>query len=283
MKGVIVAAGYGTRFLPVTKVVPKELLPVLARPAIDLVVQELVDAGVDDLLIIVSRRKGAIEDWFDRDPELEAVFASEGATAKLATITPLPGLKVTTIRQQTMGGTGHALLLAQDFAGDQPVVVAYPDDLFGPPNPTSALIAHHKRTGRSVLAAADLVDQDVSAYGVLATTCSGDDLLLERIVEKPAPGTEPSKLVSYGRYLYTPAFFRQLRTLYGKHQEGEYFHVPALLALAAAGEVGVQVVSSPRYDTGTPLQWLRTNLAFALQDPDMAGPVREMMHELLGS
>ncbi|MCO4747280.1 MAG: UTP--glucose-1-phosphate uridylyltransferase [Proteobacteria bacterium] len=281
MKGVIVAAGYGTRFLPVTKVVPKELLPVLARPALDLVVQELAEAGVDDLLIIVSRRKGAIEDWFDRDPELEAVFKREGATAKLEKVTPRAGLKVTTIRQRTMGGTGHALMLARDFAGDQPVIVAYPDDLFGAPNPTAALIAHHRRTGRSVLAAADLVGQDVSAYGVLAPKGEGPDLLLERIVEKPAPGTEPSKLVSYGRYLYTPAFFERLESLYAQHDGGEYFHVPALLALAEAGEVGIEVVECPRYDTGTPLQWLETNLAFALQDPAMAEPVRAIMRRLL--
>lgn len=282
MKAVILAAGYGTRFLPVTKVVPKELLPILARPALDLVVDELVAAGVTDLLLITSRRKQAIEDWFDHESELEAVFAREGARDKLARIAPRDGLRVSAVRQRTMQGTGHALLLAREFAGGDPVIVAYPDDLFGPPNPTAALLAHHARTGRSVLAAADLGEADVSAYGVLAARTAGDDLVLDAIVEKPAPGDEPSKLVSYGRYLYTPDFFEALDAGYRAHGGGEYYHVPALLSLAAAGRVGVEVVASPRFDTGTPLQWLETNLAFALADEELAPEVKAMMRRLLG-
>ncbi|TNE86596.1 MAG: UTP--glucose-1-phosphate uridylyltransferase [Deltaproteobacteria bacterium] len=282
MKAVILAAGYGTRFLPVTKVVPKELLPIMERPALDLVVDELVEAGVDDLLIITSRRKKAVEDWFDHEAELEAVFTREGADAKLAKIRPRDNLKVTFIRQRTMQGTGHALLHAKDFAGNEPVVVAYPDDLFGPPNPTAALIAHYERTGRSVLAAADFGEADVSAYGVLAPKGAGADLLLERIVEKPPPGEEPSKLVSYGRYLYTPDFFEALERHYATHTGKEYYHVPALLELAAGDKVGIEVLDSHRYDTGTPLQWLETTLAFALRDPETGDEVRAMMQRMLG-
>src|SRR5690606_34217179 len=121
IKGVIVAAGYGTRFLPVTRVVPKELLPIIDRPAIDFVVEELAAAGIEDVLIISSRRKKALEDWFDRDPELEAVLAPD----KLARIRP-PRVRATFVRQQRMAGTGDALLLARAFAGVHPVVVAYP-------------------------------------------------------------------------------------------------------------------------------------------------------------
>ena len=152
IKRVIVAAGYGTRFLPVTRVVPKELLPVVDRPAIDLVVEELVDAGITDILLITSRRKRAIEDWFDHDMELEGVFRAEGAFAKLRRAQP-PRVRVTTVRQQEMRGTGHALLLARDFAGDDPVVVCFPDDLFGSPNLTAQLVARHQVTGGCVLAA----------------------------------------------------------------------------------------------------------------------------------
>ena len=281
MKAGILAAGYGTRFLPVTRVVPKELLPILSRPALALVVDELKAAGVTDLLVIGSRRKRGIEDWFDVDPELQAVFSSEGREDKLALTQPPAGLRVTTVRQTRMGGTGHALLLAREFAGRDPVLVAYPDDLFGPPNPCAALIAHHQRTGRSVLAAADLGEADVSAYGVLDVSSSAGEQMLNRIVEKPAPGSEPSKLVSYGRYLYTPDFFDALAEGYQRHQAGEYFHVPALLELAARGRVGVEVIDSPRFDTGTPLAWLEANLALGLRDPEQGPAIRDMMKRLL--
>lgn len=273
MKGVIIAAGYGTRFLPVTKVVPKELLPIVDRPAIDLVVQELAEAGVDELLIVSSRRKKALEDWFDRDPELEAVFEREGAAEKLARIAP-PKVKATFVRQQRMAGTGDALLLAREFAGNDPVVVAYPDDLFGAPNCTAQLVDTFLKTGRSVLSATDLKGEDVSRYGVLAVQDVEGELLLKGIVEKPPRGQEPSTLVSWGRYLYTPELFAQLEDGKRFHKGGEYYHVNAVNVLASRGRVAVRVVDAPRLDTGTPLGYVQAVIDLALGRADI-GPELE--------
>ena len=279
VKGVIVAAGYGTRFLPVTRVVAKELLPVVDRPAIDLVVQEMVDAGIEEILLISSRRKRAVEDWFDRDPELDAVFAAEGATAKLAKAQP-PNVEVTVVRQTEMRGTGHAILLARTFAGNDPVVVAFPDDLFGAPNVTAQLIARHERTGQCVLAARDLSGEDVSRYGVLDV--QGTDALdLKGIVEKPAPGTEPSHLVSLGRYLYTPAIFPLLADGWSRFEGREFYPMDAIQALAEEGQVGVEVVTAPHHDTGEPLGYVKTVVAMALERPELGPALERWLRERL--
>ncbi|MCB9670234.1 MAG: UTP--glucose-1-phosphate uridylyltransferase [Alphaproteobacteria bacterium] len=276
MKGVIVAAGYGSRFLPVTRVVPKELLPIVDRPALDWIVQEMVDAGVRDILVISSRRKRAIEDWFDRDPELEAALAHK--PAMLERIAP-PDVRVQVVRQQEMRGTGHALLLARTFAGEDPVVVAFPDDLFTGGNCTAELVALHERTGCSVLAAAE-IDGDVSRYGVLETVERADGALgVRRIVEKPAPGEEPSRLVSYGRYLYTPAIFAELARGLEAHGEGEFFPADAIGALGERGEVVAAVVRSVRRDTGQPLDYLQTVVDLALEHPEVGAPFAAWLRE----
>lgn len=274
MKGVLVAAGYGTRFLPVTRCVPKEMLPIVDRPALSLVVDELVDAGVDRLLVITSRRKRAIEDWFDRDPELEQALA--GDERKRALIEP-PDVHVEFVRQPTMGGTGDALLLAREFAGDDPVLVAYPDDLFGPGNVSAELVETWRTTRTSVLLAQALAG-DVSRYGVLDV--DGDRV--RRIVEKPAAGTEPSRLVSWGRYLFAPDFFEALAAGRRGHSGGEYFHIGAINALAARGRVSVRTTSVPRHDTGTPLGYVQAVVEAALERPDLGPPLRAWLRRTLG-
>jgi len=280
VKGVIVAAGYGTRFLPVTRVVPKELLPVIDRPAIDLVVQEFVEAGIRDILLISSRRKGAIEDWFDHDPELEAVFTREGATAKLAKAQP-PDVSLTVVRQKEMRGTGHALLCARDFAGDDPIVVSFPDDLFGAPNVSAQLIARHEATGGAVLAARDLSGRDVSRYGVMDVAGPPDALMLRGIVEKPPKGAEPSHLVSLGRYLYTPELFPLLAEGWATFEGKEFYPMDALASLAAAGRVAVEVVGAPHYDTGEPLGYLKTVIEHGLARDDIGPGLRSWLRERL--
>lgn len=283
-KAVILAAGYGSRFLPVTRTVPKEMLPVGTRPALDLVVEELVDAGITDLLVITSRRKKILEDWFDRSPELEQAFAD--APHKLAHLEQ-PRLRVQFVRQKAMQGTGHALLLARTFAGDEPIVVCYPDDLFAGANASAQLIAAHERTGASVLAVKDMGQADVSRYGVVATTDRADGALgVSGFVEKPAPGTEPSKLVSLGRFVYTPELFAHLEAGLQHHEGGEYYHVPALEALAQSGQLVAEVLRGRHDDTGEPGGYWRTLVEHALADPehgaDFAAWLRERMSRSVG-
>jgi UTP--glucose-1-phosphate uridylyltransferase len=276
VKGVIVAAGYGSRFLPVTRVVPKELLPIVDRPAIDYVVQEFADAGIEDVLVITSRRKKSLDDWFDRDPELDGKFPPE----RLA----ICRVRAAFVRQTEMKGTGHALLLARAFTGNDPFVVAYPDDLFadGQQNCTAQLIAQYEKTGCTVLACGDLTGQDVSRYGVVDAVADGDVLRVRGMIEKPPTGTEPSHLVSWGRYLYTPEVFAALDAGFAKHQSGEFFATDAIAALAEEGRVVAKIVPNARYDTGDRLGYLTTVIEFALAHKEIGAPLEQWLRSRLG-
>lgn len=298
MKGVIVAAGYGTRFLPATKTVPKELLPLIDRPAIDFVIDEFLAAGIREILIISSRRKHALEDYFDREVELESVFRSEGAAAKLEAVRP-PNAEFQFVRQRKMLGTGHALMLAESFVGESPFVVAYPDDLqHGGTPPARLLREAYNATGCSVLATIS-DPPNLERYGVLSLAADG--LHVEGIVEKPAPGTEPSREASLGRYLYTPELFPLLREGWQAHLaaagvpadvqalppaacavEGvpEYFHTYALNKLMQAGKVVFARIDGERLDTGSPAGYLRAILRYAAGRPDLVDVLREELSRL---
>jgi len=275
VKGVIVAAGYGTRFLPVTRVVPKELLPIVDRPALAYVVDEMAEAGIEDVLVITSRRKRAVEDWFDTDVELE----HRKGRAALG----LPDVRATFVRQREMKGTGHALLLAETFAAGDPVVVAFPDDLFGAPNLSAQLIATWERTGCSVLACGDLSGHDVSRYGVVDVVDDGGVSRVRRIVEKPAPGMEPSHIVSWGRYLYTAEVFDALGEGLRQHSgDGEFYATEAINALAARCRMVAAISGAPRYDTGQPLGYLTTVVELGMQDPRIGAAFSAWLRQRFG-
>lgn len=265
MKGIIVAAGYGTRFLPVTKTVPKEMLPLLTKPALAFIVEEFISSGIDEILIISSRRKKTMEDYFDREIELESVFRAEGAEEKLRSIQP-PKAQIYFVRQQEMRGTGQALLLAKEFAGGGPCVVAYPDDIhMGNPPLAAQLMETYKETGCSVLATIHN-PPDLNRYGVLALAV--DNLHVTGIIEKPLPGREPSREASLGRYLYTPDFFEALEEGWQKHSGGEYYHTYALGKLMERGRVVFREASGLRLDTGAPEGYLEAIIAYAAAQPE---------------
>jgi UTP--glucose-1-phosphate uridylyltransferase len=269
MKGVIIAAGYGTRFLPVTKTVPKELLPVGTKPSIAYIVEEFVASGIDDLIVVTSRRKKALEDWFDREIELEEVFRREGRAEKMELIAP-PPVRVSFVRQAEMRGTGHALLQVKPLLGGQPCVVAYPDDLHvGTPPLARQLIDVYERTGKSVLATV-LEPGDVSRYGVVDP--APDGVSVRGFVEKPPKGREPSHEVSIGRYLYAPEFFELIEEGWAAHGSGEYFHTYALDRLIASGRVAFVRAAGERLDTGDPSGYLEAILRDAAANPAL-GPV----------
>lgn len=268
MKGVILAAGYGTRFLPATKTIPKEMFPLIDTPAIDLIVQEMIESGVEDILIVSSRRKKSMEDYFDREVELETSFREEGAKEKLQRIHPA-NVNIFYLRQQVMAGTGDALLLVEPFVGDDPFVVAYPDDVLinGPPL-TSQLIELYERTGKTVLAGQHL-EGDVSRYGVVDETEQDGVYTVRSMVEKPAPGTEPSHTVCYGRYLYTPELFDALRSTHpGDTSDGEFTQTDAINFLAERGRVVVQHFTGDILDVGTPKGYLEAFVEFGLRRPE---------------
>ncbi len=269
MKGIIVAAGYGTRFLPVTKTIPKEMIPLINVPSIQFIVDEFVNSGITDIVIISSRRKKVLEDYFDREIELETVFEREGKTRQLGLVAP-PKANIAFVRQQKMMGTGHALLQVKNWIGSDACVVAYPDDLHVGKVPLAAqLVKSYEATGCSVMASIT-EPGDVSRYGVLSIASDGRHV--SGIVEKPSPGTEPSHEVSIGRYLYTPEFFTLLEEGWLLHLAaaqkagrvaGEYFHIYALNKLMEAGKVVFCPTEGERLDTGEPAGFLDAVLRYA--------------------
>ena len=274
MKGLIIAAGYGTRFLPVTKTVPKEMLPILNRPSIDFIIDEFISSGITDIVLMTSRRKKALDDYFDREVELETLFEKEGNQQKLELITP-PAVNVTTVRQSRMLGTGHALLQAEAAIGNEPFIVAYPDDLHLGKTPLSRqLIDMYEQSGCSVMATMH-DPPNLERYGVLAL--DDDNVHVTGIVEKPVPGTEPSKEATIGRYLYTPEIFTYLREGWEKHTSGEYYHVYALQKLMDMKKVVYTPIEGTRLDTGSPEGYLRTIITYAKQDPALLKILQEEM------
>lgn len=270
MKAVIVAAGYGSRFLPASKTVPKELFPIIDRPAIDFILQELRESGIEDILFITSRRKRALEDYVDREVELEQVFESEGDAVKRRSIAVPPG-RFLFLRQERMLGTGQAILLAESFTGGDPFVVVFPDDLHvGGPPLTRQLIDAYDRTGCSVLA----VEHDpphLERYGVVSLAADG--LHVTDIVEKPPPGTEPSRDISIGRYLYTPEIYPALRRRWERHRGGEFNYTEGVRELARGGRVVIRRMDGRRLDLGAPAGYLRSILEYAATVPELAAEI----------
>ena len=274
MKGVIVAAGYGTRFLPVTKTIPKEMLPLVTKPSIEFIVEEFIASGITEILFIISRRKKAIEDYFDREVELENVFRAAGDVKKLAAISPAKA-SFFFVRQPEMGGTGHALLLARPFTVSEPFVVAYPDDIhFGDTPLSLQLIRTWKKTGCTVLAT--LHDPpDINRYGVVSI--APDGLHVTDIIEKPPRGKEPSREASIGRFLYTPDFLEQLALEWEAHREGEFFHTGAVRALAKRNRVVFSRVEGERLDTGEPGGYLEAIIRYADSVPALRSEVDRIL------
>jgi UTP--glucose-1-phosphate uridylyltransferase len=283
VKGIILAAGYGTRFLPITKTIPKEMLPLGTRPAIDYVVQEFLAGGIRDILIITSRRKKVMDDYFDREPDLEAVLERDGKRDCVAKIAP-PNANISFVRQQSMGGTGAAVLLARTFAGDDPCVLAFPDDLhFGETPLARQLVQVWQQTNRSVLALEERPEgEDISRYGVAAVKPGSQPIAVTGLVEKPKTGTEPSRYISIGRYLLTPEIFGALEEERKGHPGGEFFLTSALHRLAGDGRLSGCAYTGTRLDTGEPLGYYEALVRHILADPEQGLGFREMLRALLG-
>lgn len=283
MKGIIVAAGYGTRFLPVTKTIPKEMLPLINKPSISFIIEEFIASGIREIIIISSRRKKALEDFLDREIELETVFEREGNAKKLSAVKPYDA-DFFFVRQREMKGTGHALLSARPIVGGEPVVVAYPDDIhLGIPPLARQLVDVWKQTSCSVLAS--IFDPpDLNRYGIL--DIAADKLHVKDMVEKPAPGKEPSREVSIGRYLYTPDFFDYLEEGWrahckGPNPDGEYYHIYALKKLMERNKVVYKRTEGTRLDTGDAEGFLRAILHYAAQDPELRKVLAEELPGIL--
>ena len=282
MKGVILAAGYATRFLPASKTIPKEMFPIIDRPAIDFIVQELVDSGIKDILLVSSRRKKVMEDYFDREIELSSAFYRSNEIEKLEVIKPIEA-NIFTLRQQRMMGTGNALMLVEPFVDNQPFVVAYPDDIVIGKTPLSSqLIETWKKTGNTILAVKEMEEDQLARYGVIDPIDSGKIMKVKNMVEKPLPGTAPSRFVSFGRYLYTPDIFDALRFSDKKHShKSEFTQTESINYLAAQGNVSALQFDGTRYDLGEPLGFLTSAMRIGLQRPELKTVLLDEMRSIL--
>ena len=283
MKAIIPAAGLGTRFLPVTKSQPKEMLPVVDKPVIQYVVEEAVAGGVTDILIVTGRGKRAIEDHFDRSVELELELEAAGKVEYLRTVQSIAELaEVFYVRQKEPRGLGHAVLAGAPLTDDEPFVVMLGDVLVPDGSILPRLREVYDRTGASVIAVVPVPDADVSRYGVIAGEPQGDGVWkVTGLVEKPLAGEAPSNLAIFGRYLLTPAIMEILaQTEPGKG--GEIQLTDALVALLEREEL-YAVVIDPRegFDTGTVLSWLEANVSLALASDEYGADVRASLTRLL--
>ena len=282
MKGVILAAGYATRFLPASKTIPKEMFPLIDRPAIDFIVQEMVDSGIQDILLVSSRRKKVMEDYFDREVELTSAFSRSNEFEKLEVIKPIEA-NIFTLRQQHMMGTGNALMLVEPFVDKEPFVVAYPDDIVLGEKPLSKqLIETWKKTGNTVLSVQELEEDQLWRYGVIDPDGDGNILNVKKMVEKPEHGTAPSRFVSFGRYLYTPELFDALRTSDKSHSsKSEFTQTEAINHMAALGKVSAVKFEGTRYDLGEPLGFLTSAMQIGLQRSEFKDTLLDEMRRLL--
>ena len=282
MKGVILAAGYATRFLPASKTIPKEMFPLIDRPAIDFIVQEMVDSGIQDILLVSSRRKKVMEDYFDREVELTSAFSQSNEFEKLEVIKPIEA-NIFTLRQQHMMGTGNALMLVEPFVDNEPFVVAYPDDIVLGEKPLSKqLIETWEKTGNTVLSVQELEEDQLWRYGVIDPDGDGNIMNVKKMVEKPEHGTAPSRFVSFGRYLYTPELFDALRTSDKSHSsKSEFTQTEAINHMAALGNVSAVQFEGTRYDLGEPLGFLTSAMQIGLQRSEFKDTLLDEMRRML--
>ncbi|WP_426979162.1 UTP--glucose-1-phosphate uridylyltransferase GalU [Pseudarthrobacter sp. O4] len=283
-KAVIPAAGRGTRFLPATKAMPKEMLPVVDRPAIQYVVEEAVRAGLTDLLLITGRQKRALEDHFDREPSLERTLELKGDLDRLAAVRHASSLgPLHYVRQGDPKGLGHAVLCARQHVGDEPFAVLLGDDLIDERDELlSTLIAVQARTGGSVVALIEVCPGEISAYGCadVSAVPGEDHVRVNGLVEKPDIADAPSNLAVIGRYVLHPAVFDVLaETQPGRG--GEIQLTDALQTLAVSGSEGGGVYgvvfTGRRYDTGDKLSYLKAVLSIAAERVEFGEELRSWM------
>jgi len=285
-KAVIPAAGLGTRFLPATKAVPKEMLPIVDTPTIQLVVDEAVRAGIEDVVVVNGRGKGAIEDHFDHAYELEHTLRARGKDADADALAAIADLvRLHSVRQKQPLGLGHAVLCARAAVGEQAFAVLLGDDLIddhgGRPG-IGQLIDVHDATGAGVIAVMEVAPGQEHLYGIVAGEWDGGRLRIRDMIEKPRPGTAPSRWAVVGRYVLPPSVWPLLAATRPGHG-GEIQLTDALRELAAGDGLYGVVIDGTRHDAGDKVGYLRANLAYALARPELRGPVAAMMRELLAA
>lgn len=287
-KAVIPAAGYGTRFLPATKATPKEMLPIVDKPTIQYIVEEALDSGIEEILIISGHAKRAIEDHFDSAPNLERELEEKGKEDLLAIVRETADINVHYIRQKKMRGLGDAILCAKSFMAGEPFAVLLGDDVVyadragGQAPALKQLIDIYDAYGGSVLGCQQVPDEKVSSYGIVAgREIAGSRLVkVSDMIEKPELGEAPSNMAVLGRYIISPTVFEILEhTQPGKG--GEIQLTDALKQLAGIEPVWAYCFEGKRYDVGDKLGFLKATVEFALRREDLGSQFRNYLQALM--
>ena len=282
-KAVIPAAGLGTRFLPATKAQPKEMLPVVDKPAIQYVLEEAVRSGIEDVLVITGRGKRALEDHFDRNFELEHYLEAKGKHGQLAEIRELAEMcDIHYVRQGEPLGLGHAVSVARKHVGDNPFVVMLGDDIMVDSSTVlTDMISTYAQYGRSVVALSEFPNSEISSYGCVDPEVVSDELVRVRgIVEKPEPAVAPSNLAVMGRYVFTPEIFDALDEV-RPGVGGEIQLTDAIALLLQSQTVYGYIFSEGRYDIGKKLDYLRATVELALDREDLRPEFKAFLQDLV--
>lgn len=281
-KAIIPAAGLGTRFLPATKAMPKEMLPILDKPTIQYIVEEGARAGIEDIIIVTGRHKRAIEDHFDSQKELEMVLKEKGKSELLEKVQYSTELaNIFYVRQKEQKGLGHAISSARQFIGNEPFVVLLGDDIVESEVPAvKQLIDVYEETGHSVIGVQEVPEADTHRYGIIdPLTKNGRQYEVKKFVEKPAQGTAPSNLAIMGRYVLTPEIFDYLKT----QKEGagnEIQLTDAIERMNNDNQVYAYDFEGERYDVGEKLGFVKTTIEYALKDDSMREELTRFIKEL---
>jgi UTP--glucose-1-phosphate uridylyltransferase len=276
-KAVIPAAGFGTRFLPATKAMAKEMLPIVDKPTIQFIVEEAIESGIEDILIVTGKSKRPIEDHFDSNIELETNLRDKGKDDLLKLVQETTGIRIHFVRQSYPLGLGHAVLQAKAFVGDEPFVVMLGDDLMKDEVPlTRQLIEGYERTYASTIAVMEVPHEETSKYGIIDPDNQLEEGLLNvrRFVEKPKPEDAPSNYAIIGRYLLTPEIFEIL-----ENQEagagGEIQLTDAIDTLNKTQRVFAKNFKGQRFDVGDKFGFLATSITYGLQHPEMKDKLKD--------
>ena len=279
-KAVIPAAGFGTRFLPATKAQPKEMLPIVDTPAIQYIVKEALDSGIEEILIITGRSKRAIEDHFDSCVELEELLQKQGKNKQLAMVKDLADIKIHFIRQKSPRGLGDAVLCAKAFIGDEPFAVLLGDDIvYNPEKPClQQLMDCYEQHPGIILGAQFVPNEKVSSYGIVSGEPLADNLYrVHGLVEKPSVDKAPSNLAVLGRYILTPDIFDILENT--KPGVGNEVQLTDALA-ASKTDTYALAYEGIRYDTGDKLGYLKATVEYALRNEELGSAFKEYLKGL---
>jgi UTP--glucose-1-phosphate uridylyltransferase len=285
-KAVFPAAGWGTRFLPATKAQPKEMLPLVDKPVIQYAVEEAVAAGIEQVIIVTSSQKRAIEDHFDHSFELESLLESRGDIEMLRRVRQVGDMaQVSYVRQKEQLGLGHAVLMAKELVGHEPFAVILSDDVVtGERSCIGQLVEAYQKTGGSTLAVMPVSHEETSRYGIADIDPDWDDedhrlSRIRGVVEKPLPDEAPSNLAIIGRYVLTPKIFEKLeQTQPGSG--GEIQLTDAIEALMKEQHVFCYAFEGKRHDAGTTMGWLKASVELALDRDDIGGQFRAYLAEI---